>query len=274
MRFARILIAGLTFLSSIFTVGVNGAFAAGEASVWEPPVRIPAEREWILAVDPFYGWLPGFNGNVQVFGGSRVNVDVSVTDILERLGTYVDLLDGLYMGSGELRHGRYGLQWDLVYMNVSGSTEFGNRIKGAADIGFKLTMGTLAGNYRFYETSSSHVDAIAGLRVTEVGLDIVATLGPLGATRSGEAAWLDPVVGIKGRHQLGENWYVKGSALYGGFGVSSKRIYDLSAFVGHEWVNGAELYGGWRLSSTEYKKGAFTWDIDLSGPMVGLTFKF
>ena len=136
MRFARILIAGLTFLSSIFTVGVNGAFAAGEASVWEPPVRIPAEREWILAVDPFYGWLPGFNGNVQVFGGSRVNVDVSVTDILERLGTYVDLLDGLYMGSGELRHGRYGLQWDLVYMNVSGSTilitggtgSFGNRV--------------------------------------------------------------------------------------------------------------------------------------------------
>ena len=102
----------------------------------------------------------------------------------------------------------------------------------------------------------------------------MATLGPLGATRSGEAAWLDPGVGIKGRHQLGENWYVKGSALYGGFGVSSKRIYDLSAFVGHEWVNGAELYGGWRLSSTEYKKGAFTWDFDLSGPMVGLTFKF
>jgi hypothetical protein len=171
--------------------------------------------------------------------------------------------------------GPYGVSYDVFYMDLSGTREFGNRvITGAVDLGFSLTMITLAGNYRFYESPASYADVIAGARYTKVNTDLGLTLGPLATIVSDGDSWIDPVVGIRGRHNFDEHWYVKGQALYGGFGVSSDHLYDLSAFLGYEWANGIEMYGGWRTAYDDYQNGSFKWDITMSGPMLGLTFKF
>jgi hypothetical protein len=44
--------------------------------------------------------------------------------------------------------------------------------------------------------------------------------------------------------------------------------------VGYEWDNGIELYGGWRVAGTDYSNDDFKWDMQMSGPTMGLTFKF
>jgi hypothetical protein len=266
------------FAVSALTLGIipNTGFAADIIPIEENSVTVTERMapDWTWSVDPFYSWLPGMKGDLRVLGGAGVSVNVTTGDILENLDVFLSAIDGIYMGSGEYRNSQFGLQWDIVYLDLGGSVAFGNQISGASDFGFKLSMSTLAANYRVLETPTYYVDIIGGLRVTDVQVDLAVTLGPLGVSRSGGDTWVDPVIGLKGRYDLTDNWYLKGSALFGGFGVSSDSLYDLTGLVGYEWNNGIELYGGWRIADTDYENGSFKWNIQLSGPMAGLAFKF
>jgi hypothetical protein len=252
----------------------NTANAVDLLPAQEAPVVERMAPEWTFAVDPFYSWLPGFNGNVRVFG-VEAGVDITTSDILHNLDEFLHALDGLYMGSGELRYQQFGLQYDIVYLSLSGGQQLGNQaVSGALDAAFSMTMATLAGNWRFYETPTAYADLIGGVRVTDVQVDLALSLGSLGASASDGDTWIDPVVGLKGRLGLNPHWYLKGSALYGGFGVASDSLYDLAGLVGYEWDNGIELYGGWRVAGTDYSNDDFKWDMQMSGPTMGLTFKF
>lgn len=265
-----------TCLAAILPLLLAGgdALAADLTSEETAPVADRMASGWTLSVDPYYAWLPGAKGNLRVLGGPGVEVDVTTGDILRNLDEFLHAVDGLYMGAGEVRHDKFGFQWDIVYLDLGSTASFGDRVSGAADVGFKYSMTTLAGNYRFYETPTTYADAIAGVRLTSVDLDIAATLGPLGKHRTGSDNWADPIIGVKAERRFDNNWFVKGSALYGGFGVSSDQIYDLAGFLGYQFANGTQVYGGWRVEHTDYEDGAFKWDATLSGPMMGMILKF
>ncbi|MGI9401549.1 MAG: hypothetical protein ACR2O0_09875, partial [Rhizobiaceae bacterium] len=179
-----------------------------------------------------------------------------------------------YMGSGEFRNDQFGFMWDIVYLNLGASASFGNRINGGVELGYKLSMSTFAGSYRFHQTASSYADVFIGARFHNVDLSLDLSVGPLAANRSAGGSWVDPVIGVKGKHSFTENWFVKGSALYGGFGVGSDHMYDISGFAGYETAKGTEIYAGWRIADTDYSSSDFTWDVKFSGPMLGFTFKF
>ncbi len=271
MRKSGIIISALAIAGTL--AGTN-SYAADPVVVEDPPVAEQVSSGWTVSIDPLYTWLPGFNGDARIFGND-ISMDITTRDILHHIDDFLRALDGLYMGSGEMRNGQFGLQYDIVYMALVGTKDFAiGPITGGVDLGFKMSKTTLAGNYRFYETQNTYLDAIAGIRITDVQADLTITAGPAGLSASDGDTWVDPIVGVKGRYDLNENWYLKGSALYGGFGVSSHSLYDVAAFVGYEWANGIELYGGWRIADTKYDNGSFKWDITMSGPMLGLTFKF
>jgi hypothetical protein len=267
------------FLGACFAAGIlitDPAFAADPAAVEETPApaEAPVATEWHWAVDPLYSWLPGMSGDVAGFGGPGVSIDVTTWDIVENLDAFLHAIDGLYMGAGEYRNSQFGFQWDVVYLQLGESGSFGNRISGAFDIGFKMSMTTLAGNYRIYQSPVAYADIIAGARITDVVAEVDLGIGPIGFDASAGDTWIDPIVGVKGRYDLTPNWYIKGTALYGGFGVSSDHLYDVAGFAGYEWQNGFEMYGGWRVAYTDYENGDFRWDVRMSGPMMGFTFKF
>ena len=276
----------LNLLRKLLVCGaVAGTLLAAPQVVWAADIvepvddeNVPIEErmapEWTFAIDPFYSWLPGMKGDIRLFGGPGVSIDVTTGDILENLDAFLHAVDGLYMGSGEYRNHQFGPPPTTSASDRSTSAEFGNKITGALDAGFKMSMTTLAANYRVYETEKAYVDLIGGVRLSNIDVDLTITAGPGGIVRSGGDTWVDPVVGLKGRLDLNDNWYVKGNALYGGFGVSSHSLYDVAGLVGYEWQNGFEMYGGWRISHTDYENGPFKWDVQLSGPMMGFTVKF
>lgn len=242
--------------------------------VEEASVEERMASDWTVSIDPLYGWLPGMKGNMAFRGGPGVNIDVTAWDLITNLDALINAIDGIYEGSGEFRNGRFGIQYDLFYLNLGSSADVGSEVTGAIDIGLSITMATLAGNHRVYETPTTNFDLIAGARYTNVDLDLDVLVGPARQTISGGDSWVDPIVGVKGRHNIDDNWYIKGSALFGGFGASSDSLYDIAGFVGYEWKNGIEMYAGWRIADTDYEKGPFKWDMRLSGPMTGLTLKF
>lgn len=268
------IIAGAAALGTVFLS--QSAFAADPIEIEEDPVPVEERIDtgWSLAIDPLYTWLPGMNGTLAGANGNSVSFDVTTKDILDNFDEFLHALDGLYMGSGEIRYNQFGLLWDVVYLDLSASAEFGNVINGALDASFSVTMATVAGSYRVYESATGHADVFAGATFHDVDISLDVTVGPLSANPSAGDSWVDPIIGVKGLHYLNPNWFVKGRAVYGGFGVGSDHFYDVGGFVGYETARGTQIYGGWRVADTDYSSDDFEWDVQFTGPMLGFTFRF
>jgi hypothetical protein len=226
-----------------------------------------------IAVSPFYMWLPGMNGTIGVLG-TTVDVDLTPIDIIENLGDFLDALDGLYMGTGELRYREFGLMYDVFYLDVSSSREIDRAvISGTLDAGFSQTMVTLAATYRFWETEHGYLDALAGARIWDINMDVGANLNIAALTASDGDSWVDPIVGAKARYNISPNTYLNGWAMIGGFGAGSDFTWDVWTNVGYQWNNWLDLYAGFRAAGADYQNGTFIWDVTQYGPVFGATIK-
>jgi hypothetical protein len=213
MKMKQTLVGMLALCSSLT---LTNAYAADPVEIDEVPVVEEPAPSWTFAIDPLYTWLPGFKGDARVFGND-ISMDITTGDILSNMGEFLHALDGLYMGSGEWRNGQFGLQYDIVYLALSGGSEFApGFIQGGVDLGFRYSQTTLAGNYRVYEAPNAYLDVLGGIRITNVDLDLTIQINPAVLSASDGDTWVDPIVGLKGRYDLDDNWYVKGSAIYGG----------------------------------------------------------
>lgn len=226
-----------------------------------------------FTIVPFYGWVPGMNGTVGVFGATA-EFDATPIDIIENIGDLVKLLDGIYMGAGELRYGDFGFLYDVFYIDVFSSNDIDRRfVKGSIDVGFKQLMVTLAGSYRVYEADNGYLDALAGLRIWDINVDVGVDLN-IGAFHTSDGdTWVDPLIGAKGRFNLSENVYLSGWALIGGFGAGSDFMWDIWGNVGYQANDWFDVFVGFRAEGADYQSGSFIWDVIQYGPMVGLTLK-
>lgn len=232
------------------------------------------ESRLTFSIAPFYGWVPGMKGTVGVFT-TRASVDVTPVDILSNIGDFVELLDGLYIGAGEVRYGNFGFLYDVFYLDASVNQDIDRRlIKGAVGVGFRQSTTTLAGTYRVLKRPGSHLDAVAGVRIWDIDTDVQVNTN-LGSLRLSDGdRWIDPMLGAKGRTALAPGWSLSGWALLGGFGVGSDFAWDLYGGIDYEVRKGFELSLGFRVLSADYQNGDFVWDVKQYGPVVGARFNF
>ncbi|MGI9356603.1 MAG: hypothetical protein ACR2PF_15765 [Rhizobiaceae bacterium] len=121
-----------------------------------------ADSDWEVSVAPFYGWLPGFYGDVAVFGSSPVSVSVSPIEVGEAL---LDSLDFAVIGSVEMRRENYGVFLDLVHMNLSSDDGTPGPLFSSVELATKETMFTAMGSWRAIENPQGHLDFVAGARL-------------------------------------------------------------------------------------------------------------
>jgi hypothetical protein len=242
-----------------------------QASDYELPPATELQFEFV----PLYVWITGMSGDLGVFG-TKAKIDITPIDIVKNLGDFLKVLDGVYFGSGQLRFGDFDFMYDVTYLEVSSTKKIdGALLTGALDVGFGMTVGTLLGTYKVYETETSQIDALAGVRIWDVDLDVQLALGPIeGGGKEGDT-WVDPVFGFKGRHYLTEQTYLTGWAMIGGFGAGSDFMYDVFGGVGYEINDMFSAVGGFRASYADYKgKDGFLWDVTMYGPIIGASVKF
>ncbi len=284
----------------------------------------PAAPNWEATIVPAYGWITGINGHVGA-RGVTASIEVSPMDVLRNLGDLIEALDGIYMGSGQIRYRKFGFAYDAVHFKVSSVNEFsgerstsfsasrpgigpiagpdltltaGGRVDGIVDVAFSYTMSTFAGTYRAFETPSSQLDVVAGVRVTDIDVkigvvadatvaananltfggiskSIAVTAGRnINATARGSETWVDPIIGVQGRSKIDRHWFVTGWAMIGGFGANSDFLFDLMGGVGYEWSNGISAFAGYRVSDTDYQNDDFRWDLTMHGPIIGASVRF
>lgn len=268
----------------------------------------PAPNQWQFSFTP-YAWATSVKGNTTV-AGQTVDVDASFFDIVEKSDTILGL-----MGHFEARKGPLALYSDLVWASLtfSGSRSATGPLGGVdvsvdADLDYEQTVIEAGISYEIARFSGDAVslkddvgspasftaiDVLAGARYWResvgISLDITGTgpgvlppgfqvSGNRVVARSGAIEWVDPVVGLRVRHQFspGQELQLRGDI--GGFGVGSDFSWQL--FGGYSFALGDSWSGvvGYRALSVDFSEESSngTRGIDLiqHGPVVGVSYRW
>lgn len=96
----------------------------------------------------------------------------------------------------------------------------------------------------------------------------------ISASGSSTSAWVDPVIGARGRYPIAERSSVFGLANVGGFGVGSEIAWEAMAGVSYEFNENIEAELAFRYIYMDYESGSLEQTLEMYGPVVGLTFRF
>lgn len=245
-------------------LGIGGPCA--NAADITPPQEPPSE--WTFSVAP-YAWLAGLKGDVAAFGAPEVDVDLSISEVLEHFDMGV-------MGAADARNGRWSIATDLMWAKLSGQqdTPFGV-LANNVELTAETLMVTGAGAYSLIYGDGGNLDVMAGARVWSVSNDLDFHGGFLdGRSVDQTETWVDPVVGLKGRLDIGGGFYLTSWGFVGGFGVASKFMWDFMAGVGYELSDSAAVVLAYRALAVDYHNEGFVYDVTQQGPMLGVVFRF
>lgn len=195
-------------------------------------------------------------------------VDLSFRDVLD------DLDFGL-MSAIEVRSGKWGFVGDLMYSKVSpaGSVPTTPPLSAELEQRSLTLQGTVY--YRVHQDAKVTVDLGAGLRYWSVdNSGSVALVGLPPAAFADAESWVDPVIAARMNAKLGGAWSVTLAADYGGFGTGSEETWQLLGTLNWQTSDRVTLRAGYRVLSVDYQDNGFVYDIRMSGPVVGLTYRF
>ena len=204
---------------------------------------------WQFEVTP-YLWATGLDGTLAFTARPQAGIAVqqSFSDLFK-------ILDFAASGSFEARNGRWGVLFDAVYFKLSDTaTVTGPRgfATLAADGTVTQQIYTLLASYRVSD-GPSQVDLFGGLRYASVEgeVEMQATLPQLalGSRSFGQKKhWVDPVIGARIRHPVGERWTLVGYADIGGFGTGSDLSWQLIA--GANYAFSPKVFGKMAIGSS------------------------
>ena len=214
-----------------------------------------------------YAWLPAINGAQEGPDGQPL-VDLDQANVLESL-------DMAFMGAAEIRKDRFGLLLDIVYADLSTDGEW---VQGRIDTetGTRLGMYTVAAAYRVYDVDRTFVDLYGGARLFDTKLTFSLDTANLGGfDREANLDWTDPIVGIRGATPLTERWSVSGFADVGGFDARDDLSWEIYGGMNYAFSDAWAGTVGYRYMSILYQASdRARLDIDIQGPVLGVTYKF
>jgi hypothetical protein len=244
------------------------AFAAvpGVVGAQEGPATPGAG--WTFTATP-YVWFAGLKGDLGTISGlPPAEVDASFSDIIENT-------DVALMLAAEAGRDRWGLLLDLVYLNLSADADTPGPLFGGADLESETLFATLGVAYRVVEHDRLSADAVAGARLwyVETALELTAGLLPPRSADDDEF-WADPVIGLRGRVDLGRGFFLASFADIGGFGLGSDLTWQIGSTLGYQVNDWLWVRAGYRHLHVDYEDDGFVFDVEMSGPILGVGFHF
>jgi hypothetical protein len=251
------------------------------------PARQAEAQDWEWVIAP-YIW------------GADTGADLSIAE--SELGTVVsfnDLVDKLnagFMGHFEGRKGKFGLFFDMVYMDLGDSFAMTIGPDGPGPVGADLTVDVqmkmglydLAGIYRLGEPAAGAavLDLFLGARLIDIDLALDGALigtGPGGADEEFDAGLApsetDLLLGARVSGMFNERWHWKLLADFSTGG--SDGTFNTMGAVGYTFgQNGLfSLDAGYRyhhVKMSDQLEANIPSDIEIefSGPIVGFIFAF
>ncbi|MGB3389973.1 MAG: DUF481 domain-containing protein [Pseudaminobacter sp.] len=188
-----------------------------------------------------------------------------------------DILDNLEFGAmvlGEARNDRYSIFGDIIYAKLSSDAAtsrgvFAERV----DVTSETFAGLLGAGYSVLKDERSYLDVVAGVRVWDVRTEISLTGGILdGRSASDGETWVDGLVGVRGRYNINENFYLTGWGLVGAGDADVD--WDVAAAIGYRFNDTFSALVGYRALGVDCDKDGFVFDVVQQGPIMGLVVHF
>lgn len=180
------------------------------------------------------------------------------------------------MGTFEARNGRWGLIADLLYSDFSKDIE--------TPLGLLYSSGTVATEisalsgyvaYRVYESAGVDADVLGGFRAYSAGIDLTLRPGVLpGRDDSFDESWIDLLVGGRVGARFDERWSGALAVDVGGFDRHQDFTWQALATLNYDINPHWTVRGGWRHLVIEKEFDAVDVDVKLSGPVLGVQYKF
>jgi hypothetical protein len=304
MRFfplVRTTIVCLAIIAEVCDVAV-----AADIPTKAPIKPAPAIPTWTFSLTPYF-WAVNLNGSSTV-RGRTTDVDANFFQILDHTQFPKGLLE--LAALGEARYDRFALLTDLLYLKVGlgssitrsrGTDEIGGVVAASAGLKIEMVIAQAALAYEVARWqsltspgSSTALDFYAGGRAwwqrgdAQVIASGTANIFDLTFSRAGvlsaekSVSWLDPLVGIRLRHQFTPTWNFALSGDVGGFDVGSKFSWQVLALLEHEIHRSRDIVWsgmlGYKALSVDYTQGSglslYKFDMTMHGPVLGVTARF
>jgi hypothetical protein len=112
-----------------------------------------------------------------------------------------------------------------------------------------------------------------GGRVWSVDNDVTFKAGLLPERKTGVSeSWIDPVVGLRGSIDLASGFFATAYADVGS--GASDLTWQIYGGLGYRFNDRVLGQIGYRYLSVDYENDGFVWDVEMSGPIIGLTIRF
>lgn len=234
------------------------------------PIDMPPRFDpWEFRITP-YAWLTAIDGTTGPIG-FPADIDAGFDDVF-------DVLEMAAALQFEARTGRWGFMADVFYAELGNSGVLPGPLQTNVDVSFEQFLGEFVVFYRVAESEQNFVDLYAGVRHNSLSIDLLATstgtLLPIGATRSADKSWTDPIIGVRSQWEINDSWYLAAKGDIGGFGVDSDFTWNIQGSVGYRFNDTVSLEVGYRYFDTDYSGGGFSYDVAQSGALIGLNFTF
>ncbi|MBC2859439.1 hypothetical protein [Stappia sp. 28M-7] len=233
-----------------------------------PAAGAQAQEGWRFQITP-YAWAPSLSGNIRPRPAlPTASFDRPFSDILENL-------DGAFFLSGTARYDRFVVFGDFTWSAVSEQDRialpfapFGFDVHGQV----RQLSATLTGGYSVVDRPEFTLDLMAGARLWYLDASVNIQAAGLAANQSD--TWLDPVVAARARWQFAPDWSVIGYADFGGFGAGSQLTWQAVGTLNYRVTDNVFVSAGYRHMGLDYDRGGMRLDIDMSGPLAGVTYRF
>jgi len=264
-------------IGAAVTAAMLWAFTPSEAGAQETSApastatsqKAPVPSPWSFSVSP-YLWTAGMKGKVAV--GSNlpaIDVDVAFKDIFKN----IDWFPPPTMVVGEVRYDRFAAFSDFIFLGLEADHSVTKGpIAASAEADLDTIVWTFGGSYRFIDNKFGSAGLLLGGRLWNVDAK-GKFAGPFaGRQASGNKTWVDAIVGLNTRINLGGGFALEGEADVGG-GASKVdwQLLGTLQYQAEEWLT---LQAGYRYLSVDFSDGNFLYDVALSGPIIGATLRF
>jgi len=223
--------------------------------------------EWVVT-GTSYLWMTGMEGKVAtVPPAPPAELDVSFSDVMSNL-------DIALMGFLEARKGRFGVFGEVFYVGISTDARTPGPFFAGADYEQDLWGVSFGGSYELTQSDDYQINAVGGVRFWDLDNELELNAGRLAARKISEReTWMDGFIGLRGKADIDANWYVSGWGITTVAGDSDS-AWDVYAGVGYKYSDALSVSVGYRHQEVDYDDGLFLFDVELSGPAIGLTYRF